>query len=318
MISRRFVLAVPALAPALRGRPAAAAPADFSRFLAAFRTEAARAGIGRATLDRALAGIMPDPRVIALDRRQPEFTQTWAQYRASRVSPARIAAGRAALAREASLLRDVETAYGVPAGVIVAIWGLESNYGTYMGDFSTISALATLAWEGRRAALFKREMIAALRIVEGGVAPARLRGSYAGAMGQPQFMPSAYLRYGVDFNGDGVCDIWGDTADVLASIAHYLAGYGWTRGAGWGMAVTLPPDFDAAHAGERRFSEWQALGVAPPGGGAFADPGAGARLMLPAFGEAFLVSSNFQVIKRYNASDFYALAVGLLSERVRG
>ncbi len=317
MISRRFVLAVPALAPALRGRPAVAAPADFSRFLAAFRAEAGRAGIGRATLDRALAGLAPDPRVIALDRRQPEFIQTWAQYRASRVSPARIAAGRAAARQNAALLRDVETAYGVPPGVIVAIWGLESNYGANMGDFPTLQALVTLAWEGRRAAFFKREMIAALRVVEGGVAPARLRGSYAGAMGQPQFMPSAYLRYGVDFNGDGGCDIWSDTADVLASIAHYLAGNGWTRGAGWGVAVTLPPDLDAAHAGERRFSEWQALGAAPRGGGAFADPDAGARLKLPAAGEAFLVSSNFQVIKRYNASDFYALAVGLLSERVR-
>ncbi len=317
MIPRRFVLAAAALAPAL-GTRAARAGGEFSNFLAAFRAEAGRAGIGRATLDRALAGITPDPRVIALDRHQPEFTQTWAQYQASRVSPARIAAGRAAMARAASLLRDIETAYGVPPGVIVAIWGLESNYGANMGDFPTLRALATLAWEGRRAAFFKREMIAALRIVEGGVAPAQLRGSYAGAMGQPQFMPSAYLRYGVDFNGDGGCDIWGDTADVLASIAHYLAGNGWMRGRGWGTAVTLPPDLDAAHAGERRFSEWQALGVVPSGGGVFADPDAGARLNLPAAGEAFLVSSNFRVIKRYNASDFYALAVGLLSERVRG
>lgn len=317
MISRRFLLAAPALAPVLRPRPAAAAASDFPGFLAAFRAEARRAGIGRATLDQALAGLAPDPRVIALDRRQPEFVQTWAHYLATRVSPARIDAGEKAAREHAALLRDVETAYGVPPGVIVAIWGVESNYGGYMGDFPTISALATLAWEGRRAALFKRELIAALRIVESGTASARLRGSYAGAMGQPQFMPSAYLRYGVDFNGDGNCDIWGDTADVLASIAHYLAANGWTRGQRWGMAVTLPPDLDAAHAGPRRFSEWQALGVAPRGG-AFADPDTSARLVLPAAGEAFLVSSNFRVIKTYNASDFYALAVGLLSEKVTG
>ena len=317
MISRRFLLAAPALAPALFSRPAVCAP-DFAHFLAAFRAEAERAGIRPATLDQAFAGLTADPRVIALDRRQPEFSLTWAQYRASRLSPARITAGQAAARQHAALLRAVEQAYGVPAAVIVAIWGLESNYGGYIGNFSTITALATLAWEGRRAALFQREMIAALRIVENGMAPGRLRGSYAGAMGQPQFMPSAYLRYAVDFNGDGVRDIWGDTADVLASIAHYLAANGWTAGEGWGVAVTLPPDLDAAHAGQRRFSEWQALGVAPRGGGAFADPDASARLTLPAAGESFLVSPNFRVIKRYNASDFYALAVGLLSDGVRG
>lgn len=316
MISRRFLLAASPWALTVTPR-VARADGNFSHFLAQFRAKAIAAGIGRATLDRALAGVSPDPRVIALDRRQPEFTQTWAHYAASRLSPARIAAGRAAMARHRALLRDVETAYGVPPSVIVAIWGLESNYGTYTGDFPTIPALATLAWEGRRAALFTGELIAALRIIEGGMAPSRLTGSYAGAMGQPQFMPSAYRRYGVDFNGDGVCDIWTDTADVLASIARYLADHGWVHGAGWGQAVVLPPDLDAAHAGARRFSEWQALGVAPRGDD-FVDPDASARLTLPAAGEAFLVSSNFQVIKSYNASDFYALVVGLLSEKVRG
>ncbi len=318
MIRRRFLLAASLLAPALRPCPARAAQPCFAAFLAGFRQEAARAGIGRRTLDRALSALAPDPRVIALDRRQPEFTQTWAQYRASRLSAARVAAGRAAMARHAALLRDVETAYGVPAPMVVAIWGMESNYGAVIGDFPTLTALATLAWEGRRAALFRREMIAALTIIDGGMAPGRLIGSYAGAMGQPQFMPSAYLRYAVDFDGDGARDIWGDTADVLASIAHYLAANGWIAGIGWGAAVTLPPDLDAAHAGPRGLSEWRALGVAPADDEASFAAEATASLKFPAPGEAYLVSSNFEVIKRYNISDYYALAVGLLSEKVRG
>jgi len=318
MISRRFVLGGGlAAARVLCAPPVCAATGDFASFLATFRASARAAGISGATLDRALAGLAPDPRVVALDRHQPEFTLSWAQYRASRVSPARISQGRDARARSAALLRDVATAYGVDPAVVVGIWGLESNYGTYQGDFSTVAALATLAWEGRRAALFKSELIAALRILDAGkLSQARLTGSYAGAMGQPQFMPSAYLRYGVDFNGDGSCDIWTDTADVLASIGNYLARHGWQRGLGWGAAVALPPDFDAAHAGPRSLAEWRALGLSPrrPLG----PPEAEARLVLPGgiSGEAFLVSENFAVIRRYNASDFYALAVGLLGDEV--
>jgi membrane-bound lytic murein transglycosylase B len=283
MISRRFVLGGGlAAARVLCAPPVCAATGDFASFLATFRASARAAGISGATLDRALAGLAPDPRVVALDRHQPEFTLSWAQYRASRVSPARISQGRDARARSAALLRDVATAYGVDP-----------------------------------AALFKSELIAALRILDAGkLSQARLTGSYAGAMGQPQFMPSAYLRYGVDFNGDGSCDIWTDTADVLASIGNYLARHGWQRGLGWGAAVALPPDFDAAHAGPRSLAEWRALGLSPrrPLG----PPEAEARLVLPGgiSGEAFLVSGNFAVIRRYNASDFYALAVGLLGDEV--
>lgn len=320
MISKRFLLGgALAAASVLRPPSAWAQSGDFASFLASFRASARQAGISQATLDRALTGLAPNSGVIALDRHQPEFSLTWAQYRASRISPNRIAQGRGLRPGVTPLLRDITTAYGVDPGVVLGIWGLESNYGGYQGDFSTVSALATLAWEGRRAALFKSELIAALRILDAGrIAPARLTGSYAGAMGQPQFMPSAYLRYGVDFNGDGNCDIWSDTADVLASIGNYLARHGWQQGLGWGAQVALPPGFDPTYAGARSLADWQALGFAPQTARPLAPPTAQMRLVLPggAGDEAFLVTENFAVIRRYNASDFYALAVGLLGDEV--
>ena len=247
MLSRRSLLA--ASLPAALAVPARAAPDSFQSFLAGLRAEARRAGISAATLDRAFAGVQPNQKVLERDRHQPEFTMTWAQYRALLITDQRIANGRAAWQQNRALLGRVQDRFGVDPGVIIGIWGLESSFGTGMGDFHVVEALATLAWEGRRASFFRGELLAALRILDhGDVTPARMTGSYAGAMGQPQFMPSSYLRYAVDFEGDGRRDIWTSKPDVLGSIANYLAQSGWRGGESWGQPVTLPANF----AGPRR------------------------------------------------------------------
>jgi len=226
MLTRRLLIA--AAAPAALAARANAASDSFQSFLAGLRAEARRAGIAPATLDSALTGLAPNQKVIERDRRQPEFTMTWAQYRALLVTDQRIEAGRAAYRQHRALFGAVDNRYGVSPGVIAGIWGLESSFGTKTGDFRVVEALATLAWEGRRASFFRGELIAALRILDAGdVTPGRMTGSYAGAMGQPQFMPSSYLRYAVDFEGNGRRDIWTSVPDVLGSIANYLARSGW-------------------------------------------------------------------------------------------
>jgi membrane-bound lytic murein transglycosylase B len=322
MLSRRSLLA--ATLPAVAAVPAIAAPDSFQSFLAGLRAEARRAGIAAATLDRAFVGVLPNQKVLDRDRHQPEFTMTWAQYRALLITDQRIANGRAVFQQNRSLFDRVQDRYAVDPGVIVGIWGLESSFGTGMGDFHVVEALATLAWEGRRASFFRGELIAALRILDNGdVTPARMTGSYAGAMGQPQFMPSSYLRYAVDFEGHGRRDIWTSKADVLGSIANYLTHSGWRNGEPWGQAVTLPSNFDTASAGRdnrRSVGEWVRLGVRGAGGRSMARQDAQAAVLLPdgATGDAFLVYGNFAAIRRYNPSDFYALAVGLLGDMVVG
>ena len=217
-----------------------AAPDGFQNFIAGMRAEARQAGISAATLDRAFAGVQVNQKVLEHYRHQPEFTMTWAQYRALLITDQRIANGRAAFQQNRALLGRVKDRFGVDPGVITGIWGLESSFGAGMGDYHVIEALATLAWEGRRASFFRGELMAALRILDhGDVAPAHMLGSYAGAMGQPQFMPSSYLRYAVDFEGHGRRDIWTSKPDVLASIANYLAQSGWRGGEPWGQAVAL-------------------------------------------------------------------------------
>jgi membrane-bound lytic murein transglycosylase B len=322
---RRTLLAaaVPAAlaTPALIAR-ARAAPTSFEAFLVSMRTEARRAGIAAATLDRAFAGLTPNQGVIDRDRHQPEFTLTWARYRALVISDQRIANGRAAWQANRALLARIEDRYGVSPGVIMGIWGLESSFGTELGGFHVVQALATLAWEGRRAAFFRTELLAALRILDhGDVSPARMTGSYAGAMGQPQFMPSAYLRYAVDFEGNGRRDIWTSTPDTLASIACYLADSGWRPGGSWGQKVTLPADFPTAESGRairKPVGEWLRRGVGSADGRRLAPPEADAALILPdgPGGEAFLAYGNFAAIRRYNPSDFYAIAVGLIGDGI--
>ncbi|MBO0710816.1 MAG: lytic murein transglycosylase [Acetobacteraceae bacterium] len=320
MLSRRHLL-VAAGAPVFAARPASAA-GSFAVFVAGLRAEARRSGISDATLDQAFASVRPNSKVLDLDQHQPEFTLTWAEYRASRVTEQRIAAGREAWRQNRGILNAVYGRFGVDPGVIVGIWGLESNYGGNTGGFGVVEAVATLAWDGRRARFFRPELISALRILQhGDVTAPRMTGSYAGAMGQPQFMPSAYLRYAVDFDGDGRRDIWDSTTDVLASVGNYLARSGWRAGEPWGQQVLLPPGFDtnlAGWANRRSLGEWMRAGVRRVDGSGFQRPDALGVLLVPDGDgrEAFMTYANFTVLRRYNPSDYYALSVGLLGDIV--
>jgi membrane-bound lytic murein transglycosylase B len=321
MLNRRLLLRVGA-ATLLAGGPAGAATASFQDFLAVIATEARQGGVSSATVQRAFAGIQPNERVLQLDRRQAEFTLTWDQYRHGRINQQRIDGGRKAYAENRALLDAIAVRFQVNPRVVVAIWGLETSYGGFTGTFNTIEALATLAWDGRRAAFFRAELLAALRILEqGDVAPDRMRGSHAGAMGHPQFMPTSFERLAVDFDGDGRRDIWDNRADALASIANYLAKSGWQGDERWGREVVLPPGFDAALAGrenQRPLADWLRLGIAAADGSDLPPLAMDTAILLPAGagGQAFAVYQNFNVIRRYNPSDFYALVVGLLSDRV--
>jgi membrane-bound lytic murein transglycosylase B len=315
MLKRRVLLAVSLSA-------VCAAPDGFQNFLTGLRAEARRAGISPATLDHAFVGVQPNQKVLERALHPPEFTMTWAQYRAMLITDQRIANGRAAYAQNRALLQRVRERFGVDPGVITGIWGLESSFGAGMGDFHVIEALATLAWEGRRTSFFRSELIAALRILDhGDISPAHMLGSYAGAMGQPQFMPSSYLRYAVDFEGHGRRDIWTSKPDVLGSIANYLAQSGWRGGESWGQPVTLPASFDRVATGrdERRpLAEWTRLGVRPADGRSLPRSDVSAAVVQPdgPGGEAFLVYANFVAIRRYNPSDYYALVVGLLGDAI--
>src|SRR3954447_15077880 len=289
MPTRRFLIAgcVPA-ALGITTATACAQAADaggFRQFLIGLRTEAQRAGISPATLDRAFSGVAPNQKVLERDRHQPEFTMTWARYRALLVTDKRINEGRAAVTANRTLFSRVQQRYGVSTGVIAGIWGLESSFGTTMGDFRVVEALATLAWEGRRTAFFRGELMAALKILDhGDVAPAAMMGSYAGAMGQPQFMPSSYLRYAVDFEGHGRRDIWTSKPDVLGSIANYLARSGWRTGESWGQPVILPAGFDGTSTGRdnrRPVGEWARQGVRSADGRALARADMPAAVVLP-------------------------------------
>jgi lytic murein transglycosylase len=290
----------------------------------AFRPRALAAGIAPATFDAVMADLAYDEGVIRRDRRQSEFTKTIWDYLDTAVSDDRVTRGRAMLARHADLFARIEAAYGVEKEIVAAVWGLESAYGGFRGEVPTIAALATLAYDGRRAAFFERELMAALRIVqEGHTTPDRMRGSWAGAMGHTQFMPSSFLALAVDFDGDGRRDVWGeDPGDALASAAAYLRHHGWQRGMPWGIEVRLPAGFDFARTGERvvrPVAEWRAAGVRGWDGADLPDHGP-AAVLLPAGhrGAAFLIWPNFQVIERYNPADAYVIAIGHLADRLRG
>jgi len=298
-----------------------AAPDSFQSFLARLRADAQHAGISSATLTRALANLQPNQQVLERYNHQPEFTLTWAQYRARLITDQRIANGRVAYQQNRALFGQVQDRYAVEPGVIVGIWGLESSFGTGMGDFHVVDALATLAWEGRRAAFFRGELMAALHILDhGDVAPAHMMGSYAGAMGQPQFMPSSYLRFAVDFEGNGRRDIWTSKPDVLASIANYLQSSGWRGGESWGQPVILPPGFtgETGRDAKKPVAEWMRLGVRAGSNRPLPRPDTQAAVVQPdgPGTEAFLVYGNFAAIRRYNPSDYYALTVGLLGDSV--
>ncbi|MGO4906812.1 lytic murein transglycosylase [Pseudorhodobacter sp. W20_MBD10_FR17] len=293
-------------------------------WLAGFRIRAAAAGISDPVMDQALTGLSFDADVIRRDRNQSEFTKTIWDYLDTAASDERVKNGTAALQKHRAVLDQIEAKYGVDKEVVAAVWGLESAFGNFRGSVPTIQSLASLAYDGRRAAFFEGELLAALKILQAGdTVAANMQGSWAGAMGHTQFMPSSFLAYAVDFNGDGKRDIWGDDpTDALASTASYLAGYGWTKNMPWGVEITLPAGFDYDQTSERvkkPVAEWQALGVRRADGRDLPDHGA-ASVLLPggARGAAFLIFSNFQVIERYNTADAYVIAVGHLADLLKG
>ena len=315
MLTRRVVLAAPLAFPSL----ASASTPGFAGFVASVRAEAVRSGIRGDTVDAAFEGVQPNPKVLELDHHQPEFTLTWAQYRQRVLPQSRMEKARAAYAAEAASLASITARYPADPRIVVGIWGLESGFGDKTGNYRIVEALATLAYEGRRGSYFRGELVNALRILDSGdVAPRAMTGSWAGAMGQPQFMPSSYLQYAVDADGDGRRDIWTSRADVFGSVANYLAKCGWRMGEPWGQQVSVPPGLTEAATGRdrvRTLADWHAAGVTRLDGRPFSRGDASGAVVMPdgAGGEAFMVYHNFNVIRRYNPSDYYALGVGLLA-----
>lgn len=319
-VSRRLFVAAPLLAAPLEMMaPAEAAAESFYAFLDAVRREAAARGIRRSTVDIALRGAEYLPHVIELDQHQPERVLTFAEYLAKTVSPQRQENARRQLLDNRALLDAIARRWNVDPRIIVALWGLESDFGAVTGNYMVVSSLATLGYEGRRGPYFRGELISALRIIDqGNVQATAMTGSWAGAMGQCQFMPSTYLGYAVDYDGDGRRDIWHDRADVLASIANFISRLGWRGGESWGRKVVLPQGFDARFTGlevRRAAWEWGRMGVR----GLDAGPLAGreeASLVLPGgeSGPALLVFNNFRTIMRWNKSTYFAAAVGYLAD----
>lgn len=304
----------------------------FEAFLDGIRTEARSRGITDATLDRALTGLTPEPVVVSRDRSQPETTQSLDEYVRRRLTSRVVASGRRALQSQRTLLARIERTYGVPPSLMVAIWGLESNFGAFTGTYSTIRSLATLAFDARRP-LFREELFHALTILDRrGVPPDELKGSWAGAMGQPQFMPSSYLQYAVDDDGDGHANIWTSRPDVFASMANYLEAHGWRQGERWGREVVvsravmarIDRQIPMRTAGcravreltvRRPLAEWQTLGVRLTGNRRLPISDMTASLVRGRQ-RHFLVYANFEALLEYNCSNAYAIAVGLLSDQL--
>lgn len=326
---------------ALTGRDALAqSDAGFQAYLESLRPQARAMGISDRTMDAVFATLTPNPRVIALDQSQPgggaySPIPNFEPYRRQHVDAARISRGRIAYANNRSRLARIEAETGVPEEIMVAIYGHETNYGSYTGDFDLIRSLATLSWEGRRRALFEPELLATMKMLDSGVPRSRLVGSWAGATGYPQFLPSVYLRLARDGDGDGKADIWTSEADALASIANYFVHSGWRRGEPWGVAVMVPAGFDRSavtaktnptrcprvfnrHSRWLTMAEWRRMGIVPAGG-RWPSGEVMATLLEPdgPGKTAYLLTSNYRAILDYNCSNFYALSVGLLADAVK-
>jgi membrane-bound lytic murein transglycosylase B len=324
----RFHRLLPGLFIALTiflGPSARADDPGFAAWLAGFEKEAIADGIRPQTVEAAFVGVQPIPRIIVLDHRQPEVTTTFDDYIGHILSPDRIAEGKQQLAQNQPLLDEISRRYGVPPATIVALWGIETHYGELTGNYPVVASLATLAYDGRRGAFFRKELIAALRILDQGRVPASaLRGSWAGAMGQTQFMPSSYLKFAVDYHGTGLADIWSDRADIFASIANYLAGSGWAAGLPWGKPVTLPPGFDETlvanlkSTGEKPLDDWRILGVQAADGTALLPQVASGSLVQPGgpAGPTLLVTGNYRAVLKWNRSLYFATAVSYLADRI--
>lgn len=308
----------------------------FQAYLQLVAAKARGQGISQQAIDSVLAGLTYNPRVVSLDRSQPGSNPAspppFSSYYVRHIGAARINGGRSALAENAALLDRVTNDYGVPPAVIVAIWGKETFYGRIKGDFDLARSLATLAYEGRRRALFEGELIALMKMVDRGVPRSRMLGSWAGAFGNPQFLPSVFLRVARDGDGDGDADIWNDRADTFASIANYFRDAGWRPGEPWGVRATVPtglaraaittrlvspecPRVHARHSAWKTVAEWRALGVVPLGG--IADTTMATLFEPDGPGKgAFLLTGNYRVILHYNCSNYYALSVGLLADEI--
>ncbi|XGA81072.1 lytic murein transglycosylase [Halomonas sp. CH40] len=293
--------------------------ASFDAWLADFKRDAAAQGISQRALS-ALDNVRYLERVVELDRYQPEFVRPIWEYLDSAVSSTRVSNGREKLAQHRQTAARMEERYGVPTEVIVAIWGIESNYGGNFGDFSALNAFATLAYDGRRSDFARSELLAALRIIDSGdIAAQDMIGSWAGAMGHTQFIPSSFEAYAKDGDGDGRRDIWGSIPDVMASTANYLARANWQPGQPWGVEVTLPADYDYAQTQRRSSAEWAAQGVRAANGSSLpAFDSAAVIVPAGAKGPAFMVGPNFRSILRYNNATSYALAVATLSDAIAG
>lgn len=301
-------------------RPAVAE--EFSAWLSALRAEALEKGIRAEILDAALKDAAPIERVIELDRSQPEFTLTFDEYLARVVPAARIEKGREKLRENRDILTAISKRYGVQPRFLVAFWGIETDFGRLTGGFSVIRALVTLAYDGRRNVFFRKELIAALHILnEGHIAPDAMTGSWAGAMGQTQFMPTTFRQAAVDYDGDGRRDVWTSWADALASAANYLAQSGWRGDETWGRRVRLPEGFDASLVGlgvTKSVEAWQAMGVRRANGADLPKAEISGSIVLAKDGRgpAFLVYSNYRAILTWNRSTFFAVAVGTLADRI--
>ncbi len=313
------------LASGLRTARAAGAPsnAEFAAFVERLWPLAQARGVSRQTFDAAFNGVTPSPTILGHTRKQAEFVKPIWDYLAGAVSTARTERGRARAAEFSAVLSQIESRYGVDPYVVMAVWGMESNFGSFTGGENVIRALATLAFARYRGDFFRDELLTALEILQQGHAtPASMSGSWAGAMGQTQFMPSSFFKYAVDFDGDGRKNIWTSIPDALASTANYLAEHGWIKGYTWGYEVTLRPGYDVSPHDPlkfRNFAQWAADGIRRADGEPMPGGGEGS-LYLPAGakGPAFLFTQNFRVIKTYNNSTYYALGVGLLSDRIAG
>jgi membrane-bound lytic murein transglycosylase B len=298
--------------------------ADFAACTARLKQEAQAAGISAEVSNDVLDNAQWIERVIELDRKQPEFTTTFSDYYNKRVTPARVDRGRELLQEHAGLLRSISDRYGVPAHYLVSFWGLETNFGSYLGKMAITDSLTTLACDDRRSQFFTAELISAMRIIEAGDASREsMIGSWAGAMGHVQFMPSAFLRYAVDGDGDGRRDQWGSIPDALGSAGNFLSSLGWERGLRWGREVLLPAGFDYSQATrdvKKPLSDWSQAGVTDALGNRLPDIDLPASILVPggAQGPAFIVYDNFDVIMRWNRSEFYALSVGRLADRIAG
>ena len=300
----------------------AQADPGFDQWLKGLKREARGRGIATSLIDQAFRGVKPLPRVLELDRNQPESTMSFAQYKQHIVSPMRIERGRQMMAQYGDLLQEVGQHYGVQPRFIVALWGIETDYGSNTGNFNIIEALMTLAYDGRRSQYFRRELLNSLQIVqEGHSSLVNMKGSWAGAMGQSQFMPSSFLKLAVDYNRDGRKDIWTTHADVFASIANYLSQSGWHRGEIWGRRAKLPAGFDARKASlkiRKPLRTWKNMGVRRGDGSNLPIAPMKGAIILPndTLSPAFLVYHNFRVLMKWNRSTYFATSAGLLADAI--